>query len=104
MKRMIGAAVAVSLVSAARAYGVSCSERVSLTGTNSYEETVSGWTTNCWPFAPTVCYGGNRFRVVPQKYPPYLLESSPDMPVTMAPSVVRPITTAPAFPIRNCAA
>ena len=52
--------------------------------TNVYEETVSGWTTNCWPFAPTVCYGGNRFRVVPMKYPPYLLESSPDMPVTMA--------------------
>jgi len=83
-KRMIGAAVAVSLVSAARAYGVSCAERVSLTVTNSYEETVSGWTTNCWPFAPTVCYGGNRFRVVPQKYPPYLLESSPDMPVTIS--------------------
>ena len=49
-----------------------------------YEETVSNWTTNCWAFAPAVSYGGNRFRVVPQTYPPFLLESAPDMPVTMA--------------------
>ena len=77
------AAFSVSAADAASC-PVSCVDSVSFTVTNSYEETVSGWTTNCWPFAPTVCYGGNRYRVVPQKYPPYLLESSPDMPVTVA--------------------
>ena len=58
-------------------------ESVVFTVTNHYEEVVTDWTTNCWPFAPAVCYGGNRFRCVPLNYPPYLLESSPDMPVTV---------------------
>lgn len=55
-----------------------------LTVTNAYVETVSDWTTNCWAFAPTVSYGGNRFRSLPLPYPPFLLESTPDMPITMS--------------------
>ena len=74
------ALVAIALPVCAETARIDC---VRLTATNVYEEVVTGWTTNCWPFAPAVCYGGNRFRCVPLKYPPYLLESSPDMPVTV---------------------
>lgn len=74
------ASAAISGYAAGVATPIEC---VAFTVTNVYEEVVTGWTTNCWPFAPTVCYGGNRFRCMPLKYPPYLLESSPDMPVTV---------------------
>ena len=43
-----------------------------LVATNEYVETVSGWTTNNWVFAPTVLYGGNRYPSVSTPYSPYV--------------------------------
>ncbi len=48
-----------------------------------YVERVEGWSTNNWVFAPTVLYGGNRFRVLAERYPPVVLNAGRDMPITM---------------------
>lgn len=50
----------------------------------SFVERISGWSTNNWVFAPTLLYGGNRFRVIRQKYPPVIESADRDMPITIA--------------------
>jgi hypothetical protein len=45
----------------------------------------SQWTSNNYVFAPAMLYGGNRFKILPMPYPPYirdLKDRSMDMPVT----------------------
>ena len=46
-------------------------------------ERVEGWTTNNWVFVPTMLYGGNRFRVIGDKYPPIIPRADKDMPITV---------------------
>ena len=40
-----------------------------------FVERVEGWTTNNWVFVPTILYGGNRFRVIKEKYPPVIAQA-----------------------------
>jgi hypothetical protein len=45
----------------------------------------SRWTINNYVFAPAMLYGGNRFKVLPLQYPPYIYEAKDrpmDMPIT----------------------
>ena len=48
-----------------------------------FVERVEGWTTNNWVFVPTILYGGNRFRVIKEKYPPVIAQADRNMPVTV---------------------
>lgn len=48
-----------------------------------FVERVEGWTTNNWVFVPTMLYGGNRFRVINDKYPPAIPQADKDMPITV---------------------
>ena len=46
----------------------------------------TGWTPENYILVPAVLYGGNRFRILPIGYPPYIHEEKdrpPDMPVTV---------------------
>ncbi|SMO72081.1 hypothetical protein [Solitalea koreensis] len=43
------------------------------------------WSVNNYVFAPAMVYGGNRFKILPQKYPPFINDEKDrpmDMPVT----------------------
>lgn len=48
-----------------------------------FVERVENWSTNNWVFAPTVLYGGNRFRAIGDKYPPIIPRAGKDMPITV---------------------
>lgn len=48
-----------------------------------FVERVEDWSTNNWVFVPTMLYGGNRFRVIGDKYPPIIPRADKDMPITV---------------------
>ena len=79
--RIVSAAVVFPVLGCLQPAFATSEKVVQCRGT--YVERVEGWTTNNWVFAPTVLYGGNRFRVIKESYPPVIRRADRDMPITM---------------------